>query len=1291
MNIIGQIYKSNLANGDDEIQLWCLQKNTNKTFLVKIKNFISWCYLETFYTKDESIQKLIEFFKSIFPQFEFDGVVEEHFKLFYYQSSKTKLLKLFFTKFCDLKYFSSHIKKNFSKENSEYRFLIWESEKYLINNLTKFFNMVDLNFSDWVEFKNLNIEHEEGIYYIDLGNSIKKLNDQTSHISFLKKHISKHTLDSVILSKPKVCSFDIESYAENHNRFVDATNKADVMYMIQFVFQIYLEPASRTRYLLTLKNTKIDEEDIFLDPRFNRENTFVIKIDNEKDMFKNIGNILKKEDPDIFIGYNTHIFDYSYIITRQSLLLDNKYWNPYFSKFSYITNNIVETKERRWSSSAYKDIKEIYPNMDGRLTIDMKMFIQNVLGTKLSTYSLNSVASYFLKSTKDDVTPQQMFSFYKKAFEEYENGDLSPSKDMAKVGRYGLYDSELVLDLFEKINTWPCLTELSNVARITIEDIFRGQQIRVMSLLSNLCFKNDIVIDSRNTATFVPKIYNNDIIESSSSSSDDDEDEIELKSDIIRFKGAHVGDPIKGLHRNVVCLDFSSLYPSIIMEENISYDTFNVKFSPVEDKFYSGEFIRNNKKFLKVSALKVPKIDDKRYIFDVEEEKINNIEFYNTLKEEDEEERKRVAFYHFQFAKSKNGLLPILVKFLIGSRKEIKNQMKDIIKTLKEKGFTYSQIEEDLNYIILNQRQLAYKIIANSTYGFTSAQKTGKLPFVELSMAITAMGRRYIKRVNKYVEEKYNGKIIYGDSVTSLTPILIKVCNNKKEFFKYIYIKDLEIYFKNHEWINSHTKEILINKSDDIISVWTYKGFTPIKSFIRHLYKGSLYTVYTRQGMVECTSDHSLLTSDFEEISPEEVNLRTSLLHYKPILNEFSINGNDVNFVVGEKVVCKNKLECAIKFFNIQLVYKNLYNIELINDKMFIVHPSYVTFNDNIKKISVKNTSKEIFVYDLSTESESFGVGPGNLIVHNTDSSMFILPHLGDDPKECYKAGHILADELSTALFPNGIVKLEFEKNMIMLIFKKKKYASLLLDKDGNYDVNKMLVRGIALARRDNCSLLRDLYFNLLKTILTFPSSEENKKLFYKCFNILFVCLLNIYKEKYNIIEYSIVNQIGKDYKQLNFKINVFVKENEKLGKPIEAGERIQFIIAKDPITNNPFDEKIKLKNIGLKMRDIRYYDNNKDTIDYYYYITHIFKNHIDQIFETIFDKTNLSIIPKKGNTKEICINTPIAFLEKRVKEHINKIKKTDKLRFNKIGINDVRLKNKEMKKIILSVYENDV
>ena len=72
---------------------------------------------------------------------------------------------------------------------------------------------------------------------------------------------------------------------------------------------------------------------------------------------------------------------------------------------------------------------------------------------------------------------------------------------------------------------------------------------------------------------------------------------------------------------------------------------------------------------------------------------------------------------------------------------------------------------------MLDGRQLALKISANSVYGFTGAQ-VGQLPCLPISSSTTAFGRVMIERTKELVQDKYrkeNGyehdcDVIYGDT-----------------------------------------------------------------------------------------------------------------------------------------------------------------------------------------------------------------------------------------------------------------------------------------------------------------------------------------------------------------------------------------------------------------------------------------------------------------------------------------------------------------------------------------------
>uniref|UniRef100_A0A452TYS2 DNA polymerase n=1 Tax=Ursus maritimus TaxID=29073 RepID=A0A452TYS2_URSMA len=105
----------------------------------------------------------------------------------------------------------------------------------------------------------------------------------------------------------------------------------------------------------------------------------------------------------------------------------------------------------------------------------------------------------------------------------------------------------------------------------------------------------------------------------------------------------------------------------------------------------------------------------------------------------------------------RKGLLPQILENLLSARKRAKAEL--------------AQETDPLRRQVLDGRQLALKVSANSVYGFTGAQ-VGKLPCLEISQSVTGFGRQMIERTKQLVESKYtvengygtNAKVVYGDT-----------------------------------------------------------------------------------------------------------------------------------------------------------------------------------------------------------------------------------------------------------------------------------------------------------------------------------------------------------------------------------------------------------------------------------------------------------------------------------------------------------------------------------------------
>ena len=261
----------------------------------------------------------------------------------------------------------------------------------------------------------------------------------------------------------------------------------------------------------------------------------------------------------------------------------------------------------------------------------------------------------------------------------------------------------------------------------------------------------------------------------------------------------------------------------------------------------------------------------------------------------------------------------------------------------------------------------------------------------------------------------------------------------------------------------------------------------------------------------------------------------------------------------------------------------------------------------------------------------------GKVVYGDTDSSMFIIP--GITNANANERGHALAEELS-ALFPPPL-KLEFEKAMRMLCLKKKKYAAFLIEPDGSYDVKRMLYRGIVIARRDNCSFLREVYNEILIEILR---SQDIKK----CLSLLFDNLLKLLNHSIGLDKLKIVTTIADTYKQPNsYRNGVFKTCCELQGRPIQPGERISYIISENVFYHDNLPSEIKSENLGLRMRNIDYFDRRKENIDYLYYIKQMFQAPIDQLFYVAFPslKEKEKYQPKTKSSKEHNLAEPIKLI----------------------------------------------
>jgi DNA polymerase delta subunit 1 len=166
----------------------------------------------------------------------------------------------------------------------------------------------------------------------------------------------------------------------------------------------------------------------------------------------------------------------------------------------------------------------------------------------------------------------------------------------------------------------------------------------------------------------------------------------------------------------VVC-DFVSLYPSIMIAFNLSYETLLVKGR------------------------------DDQMKYSISDDQIQDVELVPGQ-----------SPLLFMKPAEGMGILPTLLTNLLNARKKAKLEMKAATDpTMKQ---------------ILNGRQLALKVSCNSIYGFCGAVRGGFLPCVPIAAAVTSIGRKLIDhtkdticahftKANGYVSDS---RVVYGDT-----------------------------------------------------------------------------------------------------------------------------------------------------------------------------------------------------------------------------------------------------------------------------------------------------------------------------------------------------------------------------------------------------------------------------------------------------------------------------------------------------------------------------------------------
>ena len=509
----------------------------------------------------------------------------------------------------------------------------------------------------------------------------------------------------------------------------------------------------------------------------------------EKDVLLAWSRLIQRENPDIIIGYNIFGFDYEFMFRRsQELNCVDEFLKLSRNKdelcCSYDYKNPTNIDIDRSSTTLASGTYELsIIKMNGRLQVDMLNWFRRT--ENLSSYKLDYVGGHFIgddvksllhltnnETTNNDalttrikttnMTGLQADSYIH--FEEinhssdyYKDGakfkvtcvnkeecwfevaghetpsgkkvkwglakdDVTP-KDIfrmtnegpasrAIIAKYCIQDCNLVHYLFNKIDVITDLVEMATLCSVPMSFlIFRGQGIKLTSYVAKKC---------REKGVLMPVI--------DKGSMDDG------------YEGAIVLDPKCGLYLDdPVCVgDFASLYPSSMLSENLCPS------SKVWTKIYdlAGNLV------LETGEKNAEEI----YIYDnLPEYEYVDIHFdtYKWIRKtpKSKAEKIRSGYKLCRFAQplmkddqEEKAIMPAILQELLKARKDTRKLI--------------PQTPDEFMKNVLEKRQLAYKVTANSLYGQLGA-KTSTFYEPDIAASTTATGRLLLTYAKKVTEECY--------------------------------------------------------------------------------------------------------------------------------------------------------------------------------------------------------------------------------------------------------------------------------------------------------------------------------------------------------------------------------------------------------------------------------------------------------------------------------------------------------------------------------------------------------
>jgi len=641
--------------------------------------------------------------------------------------------------------------------------------------------------------------------------------------------------------------------------------------------------------------------------------------------------------PDIIVGFNDSGYDWPFIVGKatQAGLLG---WLVHTMTAAPRRTAPDDDAARRWS---YRDEQKIkisaeetflssFLRVPGCVPIDARVCFKKLF-PKSETPAAGSLKFYLEVSGlkgKADMPIGRMWQIYEaaKAAAAAKSADKNATAhdmravahDMRAVAHYCIVDAERCQALLVRRAVISDYREVSTLAYVSLADshYFAGG-MKVCNLLGAYAWRRNVLMTMRPGERTAEGKYPGAYV------FPPDKGVVPDPNRVAAFEHAH-GGPADLLaaaaaalapDRPVTGLDFSSLYPSLIMAYNLSPDRYlataaeadawrakgasihNVEF-PYGGSTVRGWFVRHNNDQRELGLYPSVLIDlfAKRAevktvlgVFGATREQIgvvharaaaDGISAAAALECVLADAERDLADAAARLAALDAGAAPSRGATVEEDRADATRRRKQAAAAIAElrriaAAIAAEKSRADFDYVCANAKQGALKVYMNTFYG-EAGNALSPLFLLPLAGGVTSAGKDNIQSVAEFVRARGFG-LKYGDSVSADTPVVVQFASTLD--IMVVRVDELAELASAPYGAYGDKEAADIGAPRLALNVWRDGGFTPIRRVIRHAHERPLVRVVTGRGLVDCTTDHSLLRPDATRVTPGELAVGEPLLH----------------------------------------------------------------------------------------------------------------------------------------------------------------------------------------------------------------------------------------------------------------------------------------------------------------------------------------------------------------------------------------------------------------------------